>query len=135
MSVIIPRNFVLLEELENEEKGKYKGDCSVGLRDREDILMHNWSGLIVTHPDKRYSLVGEKFINLKLYCGEKYPDEPPTVTFDPMPEFNVAYNGESVIDNNGCVKNTLPIIKNWTRENRMINIVQQLKTIIEKGRI
>ncbi len=126
--IIMPRNFVLLEEAEIAEKGsKSDGYCTFGIDDQEDILLHRWNGLIMTHPR---GIIGEQILSFKIYCGDKYPDVPPEVTLE-NPPCQIKYNKESIYDGNGKI--TVPIMKNWNRSYRMINILQQIKKIAETG--
>lgn len=77
--VIVPRNFRLLEELENMEKGK-TADMSVsfGLVDSDDITLSHWQCTILGPMN---SPVENRIISLLVHCGEKYPSEPPVVKF------------------------------------------------------
>ena len=44
---VVPRNFRLLEELENSEKGHGDMSISFGLEKADDIFMTNWIGTIL----------------------------------------------------------------------------------------
>merc|ERR1711934_777973 len=67
-TVVIPRNFKLLEELENGEKGSIgDGQVSYGLTDPEDISLSNWQGTII---GPAHSAFDSRIISLTLYCGQ-----------------------------------------------------------------
>ncbi|DBA65840.1 TPA: hypothetical protein ACH3X2_002871 [Trebouxia sp. C0005] len=70
--VTVPRNFRLLEELEQGEKVTKGGDGNVsyGLDDGDDLLMRYWAGAIVGPANTVHD---GRIYTVKLYCDQNYP--------------------------------------------------------------
>ncbi|KIY48858.1 UBC-like protein [Fistulina hepatica ATCC 64428] len=115
----VPRNFRLLEELEKGEKGIGDGSCSYGLEDGDDIYMSDWNGTIIgpghtVHENRIYSL--------KIYCGDSYPDAPPTVQF--LSRVNLPF----VDQHDGKVDpRRLPVLNNWTRAQSLESVLVEIR--------
>lgn len=77
-TIIVPRNFYLLEELEKVEKGKTDMNVSYGLVTPDDVYMSDWQCTILAAPN---TTLDNRIISLRVNCGPSYPDAPPTVQF------------------------------------------------------
>lgn len=74
--VVVPRNFVLLEELEKAEKGVGDMSVSLGLSRSDDISMSDWQCTIL---GPLSSPIDGRIVSLEIHCSDRYPFEAPKV--------------------------------------------------------
>jgi len=117
--VIVPRNFVLLDELEKGEKGIGDGSVSYGLADDGDMSLTTWNGMIVGPVG---STLQDRIISLSITCGGQYPDKAPQV------KFSSRVNLSCVDQNNGTVEpRGLAVLGNWNRGCNMERLLRELR--------
>ncbi|CAK9180792.1 unnamed protein product [Ilex paraguariensis] len=118
-SVVVPRNFRLLEELERGEKGIGDGTVSYGMDDGDDIYMRSWTGTII---GPHNSVHEGRIYQLKLFCDKDYPEKPPSVRFHSRINMTCVNHETGVVE-----PKKFGLLSNWQREYTMEDILTQLK--------
>eukprot|EP00250_Pteridium_aquilinum_P001816 c12028_g1_i1 orf=108-551(+) len=118
-SVVVPRNFRLLEELERGEKGIGDGTVSYGMEDSEDVFMRSWTGTII---GPHNSVHDGRIYQLKLFCDKDYPDKPPTVRFHSKIHMTCVNQDIGLVE-----PSQLTVLAKWRREYTIEKVLTELK--------
>ncbi len=109
----IPRNFKLLDEIDNDSK--YTG-ISYGLKEADDIKLEYFTGMVI---DSRGIIS-----NFEIYCSQKYPKEAPTV--------ELIDTDSDTIDNmfRDCkLKTSCEVIKGWKESSCIADILLHIQKV------
>mmetsp|Transcript_73403 Transcript_73403/g.117002 ORF Transcript_73403/g.117002 Transcript_73403/m.117002 type:complete len:160 (+) Transcript_73403:88-567(+) len=130
----VPRNFKLLDELENAEKGKYTeifqhyGQdvhmVTLGL-DGQDSTFTDWNASIIPHQG---GYIGDRIYQLRIKCGAGYPDDPPQIRF--VQKVNLkCVNNQGVVD--------LSKVDNfeWNRESYLFEALLKIRATMKPNHV
>eukprot|EP00804_Cyclotella_cryptica_P023858 CCRYP_018139-RB/>CCRYP_018139-RB protein AED:0.08 eAED:0.08 QI:94/1/1/1/1/1/2/466/152 len=118
-TVITPRNFKLLEELEHSEKGLGDMSISYGLVDGSDIFMGEWNGGILGPHGTQHD---SRFYELRISIPADYPAIPPKVRFVSRINMNCVDPKTGEI-----IYSKVPATRNWNRNMGMEQILISLR--------
>ncbi|CAF1050657.1 unnamed protein product [Adineta steineri] len=115
---VIPRNFKLLEELEAAQKGHHEGSVSWGLESNDDMSLSRWVCMIIG--PTRTPFEG-RIYTLKVHCGDRYPEEVPTI------RFQTRINLAGVAANGSVDPKSVPSLRNWNRDMTIHQILNDIR--------
>lgn len=118
----VPRNFKLLQELEESEKGSSGGMVSYGLSDQGDTMMKKWTATIVGPENTGYQ--GQIYF-LDIMVGSKYPEEAPYYKFNFENSDSINLGG--TIRRDGTIrKRHYNSLKNWDSNGTIKSVLDEI---------
>lgn len=122
----VPRNFKLLDELADAEKGTGDGgaDISLGLMRPDDTYMNDWQATIFQACGGGAEL---RLWTVTLVCDARYPSTPPKIKF-------VDKISMDCVDASGLVAaSKVPYLASWSSSSTMLGALQAIKQLMARA--
>lgn len=125
MSITVPRNFRLLDELEaGEKEQELPAGISFGLADQSDSTLTNWIGTILGAPGTRFD---QRLVSIKIECGPEYPKKAPIVKF--INKVNLPF-----VDAQGNITpGKVTTLDSWKESTTMLDILKEIQSLMKKN--